>query len=186
MQILFFLSTLAAAESTTSGADVFVVAGLTSQISSVAGGERVLEAGPRAGVARNSGTIRLELSGSHTNSAVVSAGRGSFSTSVLAGSIAPAVRNASGQPVLYFGGGAALAWYQGQLSEQRWNGWQMNHDESRVGLALHGEISWRALHHERFALEVGYYQRYNFLKDSIIAGRHHLLSVSLWLSPLQR
>ena len=184
--MLIFFSSLAAAEPTDIWSDLSVVAGLTSQYSSVAGGESVLETGPRAGVGWHSGTIRLEMTGSHSNSAVTPLGRGSFSTSSIAGSINPSVRNAAGQPVLYFGGGAALSWYQGQITELRWNGWQMDHDESRIGLALHGELAWRALHHEQFAVELGYTQRYNFLKDSIIAGQHHILSASLWLSPSQR
>ena len=186
MLILIAVRALAAAEPAEPWSELSVVTGLTSQLSSVAGGERVLEAGPRAGVGWHSGTIRLELAGAHSNSAVLPGGRGSFSTTTVAGSISPSVRNAAGEPVLYFGGGAALAWYQGQISEQRWNGWQMDHDESRFGLALHGELAWRALHREQLAVELGYAQRYNFLKDSVISGQHHILSVSLWLNPSLR
>lgn len=186
MLLLLLSPSLAAAERTDIGSDLSVVVGLTSQASTVIGGERVFEAGPQAGVGWHSGTIRLALSGSHSNSAVLPGARGSFSTSTLAGSISPSVRNAAGQPVLYFGGGASLGWYQGQITERHWNGWQMDHNESRVGMAIHGEIAWRALHQERFAVELGYAQRYNFLKDSVIAGQHHILSASLWLSPSLR
>ena len=180
LQLLLLSPSLADDEPAHAWSDLSVVAGMTSQFSTVAGDERILELGPRGGVAWHRSTIRLEASGAHSRS---TGGRGRFSTTTLAGAITPSVRSASGRPVFYIGAGAALVWFQGQITERRWNGWQLEHDEQRAGLAIHGALAWRVVHQERFAIELDYTQRVNFLQDSVISGQHHILSACLWINP---
>ena len=183
--LLWLLTTQTAADEPVSDwSDLAVLIGLSEQVSKTIDSKSILQTGPTAGVAWHRSSFRVDLSYAHNNNiALGDDNSGTFSTNALSASISPTLYNRMGHPVAYYGGGAALVAYRAQITESRWNGWSMDHDELQRTIALHALFAWRIVHRESFAVELCYTQRYNFLNNEVIGKRHRILSLNLWLRP---
>jgi hypothetical protein len=181
----WLLLAAAAAEPVPEWAALAPHAGLTVQASVLSHESSVnLETGPTVGLAWYLGFARLDLQASALSSEnPLGVSQGDFLTRNLALTFAPSIRSRSGRPVLYLGGGAALGRYHAEVTEYRWHGWHMDHDEDYTALTVHGAVSWRMVHTARCAVDLDYVQRYNTL-DAVFGPRHRLLGVSVSLLPV--
>ena len=160
-----------------------VAVGLSTQASTVFEDTTlVLESGPQAHLAIQPGTFRHSVGLRYNTNAVPGWTPGEFTSAALSLSTQAMYDNGAGRPIAYAGGGLTMARYRAQITEYRFNGWQLDHDDLQSGLGIHATGSWRAVHQEAFAVELAYTLRRSFLSDTIIGPWHHLLEATVWLN----